>query len=320
PYLIVTSPDGCQQRYELQGETVWTLGRDLSNKIVLRDSSVSRHHALLQGLDSNSIYLIDLGSSNGSFVNERRITIPTLLRDGDRITLGQTELTFRSGGHPLSSDQSTPTTSGDETAILHVRRLISVLVVDIRGFTQLTQSLDERLLSRVMGEWFQAAGEITRHNDSRVDKYIGDAVMAVWFDNPVGAAHPKTAPMDAKTKQVFRALGELFAMTTRLSQKYALPEPMRLGAGVNTGYAIVGQMGSAERQEYTVLGDTVNVAFRLESATRFLDSDIVISEETFASLPPAYQGIFATTEVLLKGYESPRRVYHTTLACFQQML
>lgn len=47
PYLIVTSPDGCQQRYELQGETVWTLGRDLSNKIVLRDSSVSRHHALL---------------------------------------------------------------------------------------------------------------------------------------------------------------------------------------------------------------------------------------------------------------------------------
>lgn len=67
------------------------------------------------------------------------------------------------------------------TATLHVRRLISVLVVDIRNFTGLTRQLDEKILSEVIGTWFRHAGEIIRANGSWVDKYIGDAVMAVWI-------------------------------------------------------------------------------------------------------------------------------------------
>ncbi len=326
PYVIVKAIDGSEQCYDLKGNGVWTVGRDQDNKIILRDTSVSRHHALLQGLDSSSIYLIDLGSSNGSFVNQRRITIPTLLRDRDQITIGQTELTFFSGGPAnLPTDRNVPTTTGDETAILHVRRLISVLVVDIRGFTQLTQTLEERLLSKVIAEWFQEAGDITRRNESRVDKYIGDAVMAVWFDGqpgkspPIKSSPPETNSHRLETIQVFRALKDLFAMTAALSHKYSLPVPIRIGAGVSTGYGIVGQMGGGEQQEYTVLGDTVNVAFRLESATRSLNTDIAISEDTFATLKPEHQGVFTHQEVLLKGYDTPHRVYHSSLAQFDRL-
>ncbi|GAB4215946.1 MAG: adenylate/guanylate cyclase domain-containing protein [Synechococcales cyanobacterium] len=327
PYIMVKFVDGSEQRIELNDEAVWTMGRDRDNKIVLNDSSVSRHHALLQCLDSTSIYLIDLGSSNGSFVNQRRITIPTLLRDRDQVVVGQTEMLFFSGGpRNIPDDRPAPTTTGEETAILHVRRLISVLVVDIRGFTQLTQSLEERLLSRVIGEWFQEAGEITRHNGSRVDKYIGDAVMAVWFDSKKTESWQgeKTLTEEnlhhIETIHIFHALKELFLMTERISHKYKLPDPIRIGAGISTGYAIVGQMGGGERQEYTVLGDTVNVAFRLESATRSLNTDIVISEDTFFTLRPEHRICFTQVNVLLKGYDTPHTVFHASFPTFQQAL
>ncbi|MEN9203200.1 MAG: adenylate/guanylate cyclase domain-containing protein [Thermostichus sp. DG_1_6_bins_120] len=326
PYVLLKEPDGSQRKHILAGATAWTLGRDEDNAIVLKDPSVSRQHALLQYLDDKSIYLIDLGSRNGSFVNHRRVSIPTLLQDGDQLTLGQSELEFHSGSLAASEPNPSPGSKQSETLVLQTRWLISVAVVDVRGYGQLTQQLDERLLSQVMGDWFRRGGDIIQQHGGTVDKYIGDAIMAVWFHAP----QPNAAPLvpvqpeiDPDVRSVLRALAKLFQMTDQLNREFPLPSPIRLGAGVNTGSAILRQVGNNTRQEYTALGDTVNLAFRIEGSTRILDADLAISQDSYTCLvkqlgkPPT---CFSQQAVALKGYTDHHPVYHCKISSLQTLL
>ncbi|NEP47246.1 MAG: adenylate/guanylate cyclase domain-containing protein [Okeania sp. SIO2H7] len=197
--------------------------------------------------------------------------------------------------------------SQDFTATLHVRRLISVMVMDIRDFTVLTRKLDERVLSEVIGSWFRQAGDIIRKNGSWVDKYIGDAIMAVWFHGAEGVS-------SAEMIRIFQALKDLYEVTRELSKIYPLPFPLRVGAGINTGYAMVSNAGSSERSDYTALGDTVNAAFRLESSTKEIGMDIALGEGTYqyiCDLENVHQ-IFKQYQVNLKGYDSSTITYGGT--------
>ncbi|NEN91827.1 MAG: adenylate/guanylate cyclase domain-containing protein, partial [Okeania sp. SIO3H1] len=180
PHILLRTEAG--DRYlPLVGNNCWTIGRGRDNTFVLTDKWISRNHAMIQQMDKGDFYLIDLGSRNGSFVNSRRVSIPVILKDSDRLLFGQTELEFNCPDLVIDTESSISGDSQDFTATLHVRRLISVMVMDIRDFTVLTRKLDERVLSEVIGSWFRQAGDIIRKNGSWVDKYIGDAIMAVWF-------------------------------------------------------------------------------------------------------------------------------------------
>jgi len=305
PHLIIHTPDGPRQ-VDLTDGYYWTIGRSRDNTIVLSDQSTSRKHAMLQVMEFDQYYFIDLGSRNGSFIHGRRLTIPVALQHGDRITIGQTELEFIapevSSKAPLKEDTPTGT-----TLVRSQRSLITVVVMDIRDFTRLTQQLPEEMLSEVMGTWFRQAGDIIRQYGSWVDKYIGDAVMAVWIHN-VGIGGIGVAPEEMR--QVFQALHALSCMSNELNHQFALPFPLRVGAGVNTGPAMVGQMGSGERPEYTALGDTVNAAFRLETATKELKTDIALGENTYRYLQNALPDLpFQQYTVQLKGYEVPASTY-----------
>ncbi len=265
---------------------------------------------MLQCMETGEFYLIDLGSRNGTFVNGRRVSIPVTINSGDHITFGQTELEFYCPHHKLddAADQE-PNSEARETtatAILHVRKLISVLVIDIRNFTGLTRQIDEKILSEMIGSWFRHAGNIIRTYGSWVDKYIGDAVMAVWIHESENVSHEEMV-------QIFRALSALHSMTSSLAEKYPLPFPLRIGAGINTGYAMVGNTGSGDRPDYTALGDTVNTTFRLESATKQIHCDVALGEQTYAHLAPMVtdKSLFKQFSVELKGYEIPM----TTFAC-----
>ncbi len=269
---------------------------------MLPDRWISRNHAMLQCMETGEFYLIDLGSRNGSFVNGRRVSIPVTLHSGDRLTFGQTELEFHcpnvsQAADPMNSDSKEFTA----TATLHVRRLISVLVVDIRDFTVLTRQLDEKLLSEVIGTWFRHAGDIIREYGSWVDKYIGDAVMAIWIHSAQGVS-------DEEMVRIFRALSALHKMTSDLYNRYPLPFPLRIGAGINTGYAMVGNTGSGDRPDYTALGDTVNAAFRLETSTKQIGLEIAVGETTYqhlSALGANSSKLFKQYTVHLKGYDIP---------------
>jgi adenylate cyclase len=307
PHLILRTESG--PRYlALSGNNCWTFGRSDENQFTIPDRWVSRAHAMLQQTDLGEFYLIDLGSRNGSFINGRRVSVPVRLNNGDRLTLGQTEMVFYAPTHVQADVEESDTEDSGATAVLSVRRLISVMVVDIRDFTVLTRQLDERMLSEVIGTWFRHAGNIIRESGSWVDKYIGDAVMAVWFHTPQGEG-------DGVSKEellrVCQALGELHHMTRELSDRYPLPFPLRIGAGVNTGYAMVGNTGSGDRPDYTALGDTVNAAFRLESATKELRKDVALGSTTYRYLSAirASENVFEEHEVALKGYDTPTVTY-----------
>lgn len=318
PHLILYTETG--KRYlALGGSNCWTIGRSDDNNFVLPDRWISRNHAMLQCMDNGEFYLIDLGSRNGSFVNGRRVSVPVTLKNADRLTFGQTELEFFCP--PTASTESGfAIPDGDAqdftaTATLHVRRLISVLVIDIRDFTVMTRQLDEKVLSEVIGTWFRRAGDIIREYGSWVDKYIGDAVMAVWIHGPEGVSRDESI-------RIMRAISALHKMTSQLHRQYPLPFPLRIGAGLNTGYAMVGNAGTGDRPDYTALGDTVNAAFRFETSTKSLKLDVAIGE-TFYEQLATFNGddhLFTPYVVNMKGYENPIATHAGTFENIDQFL
>lgn len=318
PHLILRTESG--DRYlSLTNSNCWTIGRGDDNNFVLPDRWISRNHAMLQRMETGEFYLIDLGSRNGSFVNSRRVSVPVTLQNGDRLTFGQTELEFYSPDISGLADSSMGTDSGEftATATLHVRRLISVLVVDIRDFTVMTRQLDEKILSEAIGTWFRRAGDIIREYGSWVDKYIGDAIMAVWIHGAQGVTMEDMV-------RILEALNALHKMTSQLHEQYPLPFPVRVGAGLNTGYAMVGNTGTGDRPDYTALGDTVNAAFRLETSTKQIGMDVALGEATYhyltESMPANAKLLFKQHVVNLKGYDMPTVTYAGSFADLDKFL
>jgi adenylate cyclase len=312
PHVVLHGSKGTTQ-IPLVNAHSWNLGRGSENDIPLADKCASRNHAMFQIVGESNYFLIDLGSRNGSFVNGRRVTIPVNLKNGDRIILGETKLEFYCPEITTSPDiepSEIEETDAVATAMLHRRQLITVLVIDIRDFTKLTQQMDEHVLSEAIGTWFRRAGEIIDRHGSWVDKYIGDAIMTVWI-------HETENNSDTVSTQdmlkVYRALYELYEMSNELNQQFKFPFQLRVGAGVNTGYAMVGQMGTSEHPDYTALGDTVNSAFRLESSTKQLQLDVAIGSATYGLTP--YAAVLLPLKqysVALKGYSTRTITYAGT--------
>lgn len=317
PYVVLQTDAG-NRHLSLAGSNCWTVGRSDDNNLVLSDRWISRNHAMIQCMETGEFYLIDLGSRNGSFVNGRRVSVPVTLRDGDLLTFGQTDLQFYCPVHSNNAFGNGDAAGSQEftaTATLHTRQLISVMVADIRDFTVMTRQMDEKLLSESIGTWFRCAGDIIAQHGSWVDKYIGDAVMAVWIHGPDGAEQEAML-------QILRAVSALSKMTSSLHKQFPLPFPLRIGAGLNTGYAMVGNAGSGDRPEYTALGDTVNAAFRLETSTKQLGLDLAIGETTYDSLVPlgATEEVFKRYTITMKGYEQPIITHASTFADLDRFL
>lgn len=285
------------RRFALATGQSWAIGRGDGCPVLLESRSVSRLHALVQRREAGDFQLVDLGSRNGSFVNNRRVGLPVALGDRDRLLLGDQELIFHNPqpvgiarGSADADSRNAPTTT------LHTNRLATILVMDIRDFTPLAQTLSESLLSQTLGTWFLRAGNILEGLGSWARKYIGDAVMAVWVHDDPG--HPAPQILAA-----LQAAGEIDAATAEISRALALPAPLRLGAGLNTGPAILAGA------DYTALGDAVNAAFRLEAATKTVGGGVLVGDPAFRELELPASGPFERRELQLKGYESLRTAW-----------
>ncbi len=278
------------RQFPLREGQSWAIGRGDGCAILLDSRSVSRLHALVQRREGGAISLVDLGSRNGSFVNQRRVSLPVVLNDRDQLVFGDQQFLFH---HPESaglSDPSLENTRNAPTTSLQTHSLTTIVVVDIRDYTPLARSVSESVLSQAIGTWFLRVGRIAQQQGSWAQKYIGDAVMSLWV-------HRNESDVSADLLRVLWAVGAIDAATASMHLDLPLPGPLRIGAGINTGPAIVG--GS----EYAALGDTVNAAFRLEAATKTLGLGVAMGERTHAVLDPALQGRFDRREVTLKGYE-----------------
>lgn len=284
---------------------ICSIGRGFDNTIVLGDSLASREHAIIRRNASGFCLLTDLGSRNGTRLNDRPVTSVMQLAAGDVIQIGKQRLVFCQDMSLLDEDVGvTSDNAPAATQFFLSETLISVLVVDIRGYTVLAQILGEKRISEMMAEVFRGAGEILESKKAWSQKYIGDAVMAVW-------AHSNDRITAADLLRIFDVIGELQDLFRPLQKRFDLLQPLEFGCGLNTGFASIGNIGSAASSDFTALGDSVNKAFRLESATKGSGFNMFIGESVLEYLTPALPAD-ARPEILdleLKGYEEKIRAY-----------
>ena len=291
--------NGEQKRFDIAVADMCGIGRSDHNRIVLADPLASREHAMIRRDSSGRCHLADTGSSNGTTLNGRPVTVPTPLNDGDVIAVGNHRLTF----HQPSLAEAKPAEQAPRTQISFLQSLVTVMVMDVRGYTILARQLGEAKISALMAEIFRSAGELLTEKRSWSQKYIGDAIMGVWVHDKQWIEAEELAGILDIMMQLERLFGEL-------EKKYELTTPLGFGAALNTGYASIGNMGSASLADFTALGDTVNKAFRLETATRTLNCDVVLGRAVIdflmPPLPPDQRP--AITETHLKGYDAPEKI------------
>jgi len=151
---------------------------------------------------------------------------------------------------------------------------VTILFSDIRSFTSISEKMDAQSLVGLLNEYFTEMVSIVMQNDGVVDKYIGDAIMAVF-----GAPVPR--PEDAQN--AVRAAVQMRASLVRLNERLVARglTPLQTGIGLHTGEVVAGNIGSERRMEYTVIGDAVNLASRLEGSTKDFSVGVIISDATY---------------------------------------
>ncbi len=185
-------------------------------------------------------------------------------------------------------------------------RDMTILFMDVRGFTPISEQLTPTDLVAFLNALLSPLSDEIQQHGGTIDKYIGDSIMAFW-----------NAPMDVEdhAAKACRAALEMVAIVDRLNAEDAfqfrargLPtRTVRIGVGLNTGEACVGNMGSSRRFNYSVIGDAVNVAARIESSCKAVGADCVVSEDTARAAPD-----FAFLEagaIPLKGKSMPIRLF-----------
>lgn len=196
----------------------------------------------------------------------------------------------------LRHPDAAPALGGEE-------RVVSVLFSDIRAFTTLSERLSPSAVVAFLNAYLTEMAEVILAESGCIDKYIGDAILAVW-----GNVVPMT-PEEAAAGAVRAGL----AMQARVARKReewrerGFPE-VAIGVGVNTGPAIVGNIGSPRKMEFGVIGDAINVASRLEGLTKDYGGALLVSGATWALLGGRFEGE-ALGEVRVKGREAPVSLY-----------
>jgi adenylate cyclase len=292
-------------RYPLERLGMCRIGRGTDNAIVLPDELSSREHAMIRRDALGFCHVSDMGSRNGTRINHVPISIPTLLRNGDRITIGRHDLLYHEPVEPAPPQE---TKFAAETQVFVSQSLMTVLVMDIRGYTVMSQRIGQARVSEVMSAIFQATGEMLRTKRRWSQKYIGDAVMAVWV-HP-GDKVPRTDLLD-----ILDVIAEFGEILRPLQARFDLPEPLRYGCAVNSGYAAIGNFGDATITDFTAMGDAVNKGFRLEKATKEVGCDVLIGHATLDSLTPTMPPErMPLTQISLRSYEEPESVVKLNFA------
>ena len=260
-----------------------SLGRAAANTIVSESPKVSRRHALIHLQNIGELWLIDFGSSNGTFLNKRRIHRPIRLSDGDQITIGDQVFNLR---QPIAIPEEYKTDVMQQTFRDIEDVVCWLLVTDLRGFTPLSREMPSEDLDLLLGAWIFNCKEIIENQHGIINKYLGDGFLAYWPE-------AETSPQEILA--VISALKEL-----QRKESPAFRMVMHFGPVAIGGVASMG--------EESLMGGEVNLIFRLEKLAGSLGESSCVSETANAKLG----GLVETRslgEFEMKGFEGNRAFF-----------
>jgi len=262
-------------RHSIKGSC--SLGRSAANTIVLESPKVSRRHALIHLQNIGELWLIDFGSSNGTFLNNRRIHHPIRLSDGDQITIGDQVLKVR---QPIVISEAHKTDIMQGTAREIENISCWLLVADLRGFTPLSRQMQGQDLDVFVGAWILSCKEIIENQHGIINKYLGDGFLAYWRE------------ADTSPEEIVAVISALKELQQRDGPAFRLV--------VHFGAVDIG--GVASMGEESLMGGEVNLVFRLEKLAGSLGEACCASEAAHNKL----HELLATQplgDFELKGFE-----------------
>jgi len=272
------------RRHPIQGGC--SLGRTAANTIVLESPKVSRRHALIHVQNIGEFWLIDFGSSNGTFLNKRRIYHPVRLSHGDQITIGDEVFTFRQPVE-ISDEYKTIVAQRTERQIENVPCWL--LVADIRSFTPLSRSMKTDALETLVGRWVGTCKEIIEKYHGLINKYLGDGFLTYWR---TGTTTPE---------EIAAAIAGLRDLQRQRSPDFRIV--------VHFGLVAIG--GVASMGEESLMGRDVNFVFRLEELAASLGETCGLSEAAQAKLAELVPSR-PLGEHALKGFERKHAFFGAT--------
>ena len=183
----------------------------------------------------------------------------------------------------------------------------TMLVADLRGFTSMSESLAPADVVAMLGEYHEAMLEAVEANDGVVDKFLGDGILVV-FGLPAPGATPAA---DAGAGPALHCATAMLERLARLNETRATTgkPPLAMGIGIHTGHVIAGTIGAGRRREFTVIGDAVNTASRLEGLTKSADASVLLSAATAGRLGETAAPLRELAPMSVKGKAEPLRVF-----------
>jgi len=284
--------------FELTIGNTATIGRTSDNIVCLSGSPlVSRQHALVRCHDGYQYQIIDLGSRNGTYVNDQRVVMPMTLAHGARILIAKNELLFEQIEDDFSNAQLEVTLAGSIDGAASAIRPVALLVCDIRGFSSMAEKISSDELAHQLGVWFREAGNLVTKSGGTIDKFIGDAMLAYWSECGEG---------EVNCAATLKIASDLLALAG--TTKWANGEPFHVGIALHYGSVTCGNVGLDAQRDATIIGDVVNTVFRLESVMKELNQQILLSAD-FGDRLPAKEKLVDLGERKLKGKQRAVRIY-----------
>ena len=188
-----------------------------------------------------------------------------------------------------------------EAALGGINREVSVLFSDIRGFTSISERLGAQETVALLNEYFTDMVDIVFAHQGVLDKYMGDMIMAVF-----GSVLRNADDADNAVKVGNKMMAGLRQLNDRLEGRGR--EPIRIGVGISTGDVVAGNIGSPKRLEYTVIGNRVNIAHRLEDANKFYGTSVLICNQTYERIKDRSE-VREIDLIRVRGVETPLAIY-----------
>ena len=278
-----------------------TIGRTPENTVCLNFSpTVSRQHAIIRCHNGYEYQLMDLGSRNGTYVNDQRVVMPVTLQTGAKIRIANNDLIFEQESEFENSEGAAVTMAGSMEPAMQTVHNAAILVCDIRGFSSQSEVLPASTLAQLLGQWFREAGNAVQKHGGVIDKFIGDAILAYWQENP----GPPRECVNA-----YQAAQHLLDLAAKIKWPES-GKQFTVGIAVHYGRVAFGNIGLIAQRDATIIGNAVNTAFRLESVMKELGQKLLVSEEMVKALDAPERALFTDLgEKSLKGKSEVVRVF-----------